>query len=301
MTRLKAASCKWITRLSRARRSGSFITGESEPGNSTVMPESDTSLKNRTTQSSGGSSGILADREVQSRSAKCTSPPHNTERLPFKKPGIVMEELTPIGVTQRRRDTAPFNLESERLELPNALYFQSSIPPSDTQRNAGEQVDTELLDWASTVDASAMSGQVDSNDNFTLTPKEQTALHPTPVSHPTGNHSMVSDDYFLLPQTSYEGFDDDLDSLSDYYVETHPHEPSLLGLPKYNHMENSETLTEADQGLLGLDGCLDDGYWAAFLETESVLAFDGVPQKSKPDGSKKIDTTETNFNDHVEE
>jgi hypothetical protein len=282
-----------------SQMSGSSRKRGSEPGNSTIMPESNTSPRTRASQSSGGSSGISKDLEAQSRTAKCPSPPESTKQLPFTKPRILTDESRSICVSKRMRDTASFSLDSTRLELPNVLYFQPSIPSSEPQRNAADRMDTESMDRTSAVDESAMSGRVDSNDKFTLTPTEQTVLH---HAHHTRNHLMISGDDFTVPQTSYEGFHEDLDYFSNFDV-NNPAPGSLPGLCQDNQMENSETLGEADQDLFGLgtDGYLDDDSWAAFLETQSVLAFDGVPQKSMPDGGKKMNATGTNSNDKDEE
>jgi hypothetical protein len=279
--------------------SGSSRTRRSEPGNATIMVGSDTSPRTRTTQPSGGSYGMSEDLEAQSRTAKCPSLPQNNQQLPLKKPGILMEESRSIGVTQRMRDTASFSVDSARLELPNALYFQHSIPSAGSQRNAADRMDTESLDPTSTLDASAISGQIDSDDNFALTPMRWTVLHHTPVSDHTRNSVMISGDDFMVPQTSHEGFHDDLDRFANFNVNNHAPESSLPGLCQDNQMENSGTLGEADHDLFGLDidGYLDDDSWAAFLETQSVLAFDGVPQKSKPDGDKKMNATGIDLND----
>jgi hypothetical protein len=181
------------------------------------------------------------------------------------------------AATVASRDPASFaGLMSEANENTRHLqqeYSSSSMRSTEPTMNFGEQQpDTGWLDSATIVGASDSPSQVAFSISFVLSPRAQAISSPQPIPSHTGNHSMVSGDDFLLAQTSHENLYDNLDPFFDFYIDGHMPESLLPSQSGDNNMENSEAFVENNQDLFGLEGHLDDGSWAAFLEREGERA-----------------------------
>jgi hypothetical protein len=204
------------------------------------------------------------------------------------------------AATVASRDPSRFvGLMSEANE--NTRHLQQAYPSSSMRstgpaRNFGEQQPgTGWLDSATIVGASGSPSQVDFNSSFVLSPRAQAISSSQPIPSHTGNHSMISGDDFLREQASHENLYDNLDPFVDFYINSNALEPLLPSRYGDNNMENSEALVENNQDLFGLDGHLDDGSWAAFLEREGERAgtWETTPeiyarrqQEDKYDGDK---------------
>jgi hypothetical protein len=166
----------------------------------------------------------------------------------------------------------------------------------DSVENTGEQMNSEWIDPSLIAVPSVTAGQNDFHRILARSPRGQALHFPHPVSHGAESQSMVSGNAASPPPDSLEEAHNDLDSFFDFSISTHTAEPSLPDQHGDNNMEHSEILAEVDQNFFSLDEYMDNGSLTALLEAENELPVATAPWKTKHDGSKVLNTMETNFN-----
>ena len=183
----------------------------------------------------------------------------------------------------------------------NAISLEQTYIPAlmtypDSVGNTGEQINSDWID-PSLIDVPSVTfGQNDFNSILARSPRGQAFHSPRPVSHGAESQSIVSGNAASPPPDCLEEVHNDLDSFSGFSIGTHTAQPSLPDLHRDNNMVHSEILAELDQNFFSLDEYMDNGSLTALLEAENELSVATAPWKTKHDGSKVLNTMETNFN-----